>query len=394
MNRSPFHLKTEMNSCTIRLMKYIWQRDDWPSFRWADALLLDDLTRLAVDRGRLFASLEPLSLDERVALSTGALIADTESTSVIEGIVLTPASVRSSVAHRLGLPTAGLPARRRAVDGLVNVLLDATQDPERPLTSERLKGWHAALFPTGRSGFNRITVGDWRPGSISIQSGPHGRETIHFEGPPTEAIERELERFLDWWTDSADTTNGVLRAGIAHLWFETIHPFDDGNGRIGRAVADLALAQADGASQRYYSLSRAIFDDRSSYYRELKAAQQGDLDVTSWLRWFIGCLSNAVQHSQAQLTAALRRANLRRHAASEGLDPRQLKVLHKLIDAEPDGFDGGLSNSNYRAITKVSRATAARQLADLLGRGLLLKSDAGGRSTRYHLNKARLTEGH
>jgi len=366
-------------------MRYIWQAAKWPKFTWRSEDLLRPLTDLALARGRLLASVAHLSVADRGALVADTTVEDADGTSSIEGVILPPGSVRSSVAHRLGLETAGLPARQRDVDGLVGVLFDATQNTAADLTSERLFGWHAALFPTGYSGMQPIQVGGWRTHPVSVRSGSLGSEQVHFEAPPHERVPAEMDGLLQWWNSPPAGLDGVLRAGLAHLWFETIHPFDDGNGRIGRALADMALAQADRAPARFYSLSRAILDHRKGYYRELEAGQTGSLDVTRWLLWFSDAVSRAVGRSQGQLAVARHRGALRHLAADAGLAPRQLKVLNKLIEAQPEGFQGGLSNANYCKIGRVSKATAARDLAQLVERGLLRRGDEAGRSTRYFL---------
>ena len=366
-------------------MTWIWQRPDWPHFRWDARALTGPLVELERRRGRLFGIVEGLGLDAQDRAEAQALTHEAEGTSDIEGQTLPPASVRSSVARRLGLESGGLPPPRRDVDGLVSVLLDATRNHAAPLTVERLHGWHAALFPSGRSGFETIATGAWRPGPVSVRSGPFGRERLHFEGPPPDRVQGEIERLLAWWSRRDHSAPGAIRAGLAHLWFETIHPYEDGNGRIGRAIADLALAQADGSPRRFYSVSRAIHARRAAYYEHLEAAQRGGLDVTAWLGWFLDTVTHAVQSSLDQVSGVRARQALQLRVAGADLNPRQLKVLNKLIDAEPAGWQGGLSNANYRAIAKTSKATAARDLADLVTRGLLEQSDAGGRSTRYRL---------
>lgn len=368
-----------------RPIPYIWQHERWPELRWdADSVLMP-LTQLALERGRLLAEVDALGLADRAIIEAGAVVVDALGTSAIEGRSLPPATVRSSVARRLGLADVGLAPPRRDVEGLVDVLLDATREPNEGLTAERLWSWQAALFPTGRSGLQRIVVGGWRTTPIAVQSGPIGREQIHFRGPPAARLEGEMGAFLDWWNASG-TLDGVHRAGVAHLWIETIQPFEDGNGRIGRAVADRALAATDGSRQRHYSLSNQICTDRADYYRALRAAQQGDLEVTSWLLWFIGCVERAVRHSRAQVATALHRRRLLTRAGEAGLNPRQRKALSKLVEAGPGGFVGGLDNRKYRVMTGASRATATRDLGDLERQGFLVRSNSGGRSTRYELD--------
>ncbi len=367
---------------------YIWQHPDWPHFRWDDRQLVEPLARLAETRGRLLSEVDALGLADRAGIEVDAFVGDALDTTGIEGQALPPRSVRSSVARRLGLEEGGVTPSRRDVEGLVEVLVDATQRRDQPLTAQRLWGWHAALFPTGHSGIERIVVGAWRTTPIDVLSGALGNERVHFSGPPPERVATEMAALLDWWRGPSRSLEGVQRAGIAHLWFETIHPFDDGNGRVGRAIADMALAQAEGTGSRVYSLSSQILTDRSDYYRCLKAAQDGDLDVTDWLLWFTGCVERAVRRGRAAVATVLKRSRFRTLALAAGLNDRQVKVLDKLIEAGRDGFEGGLNNRKYRAMTGTSKATATRDLADLLRRGFVLRGDRGGRSTGFQLNWA------
>ncbi len=346
------------------------------------------MAQLAERRGRLLSEVEALGLADRAGIELDAFVGDALDTSVIEGQTLPPQSVRSSVAHRLGLEGGGLAPRRRDVEGLVEILVDATLGRDRPLTSKRLWGWHAALFPTGHSGMERIVVGAWRTTPIQVLSGAIGDEQVHFSGPPPERVGAEMKALLQWWRGPSRSLEGVLRAGIAHLWFETIHPFLDGNGRIGRAIVDMALAQAVGTGSRVYSLSSQILEDRSDYYRALKAAQQGGPDVTDWLLWFTGCVHRAVQRGRTTVAAVLEGSRLRALALAAGLNDRQLKVVDKLIEAGRGGFEGGLNNRKYRAMTGASKATATRDLSDLERRGFLVRGSSGGRSTGFQLSWA------
>lgn len=371
-------------------MAFLWQHADWPAFRWDGAALLGPVSAVGRARGELHAMVDALGLEARHDLQVASLGDDAQSTSTIEGEPLPPASVRSSVVRRLGLDASGLPASSREIDGLVEVLDDAAQNHDAPLTVDRLHAWHAALFPTGRSGMREIAVGQWRDGPMAVQSGPAGRERVHFEAPPAERLDAEAAAFLDWFGASRDEVEGVVRAAVAHLWFETLHPYDDGNGRIGRAVADLALAQADGRRRRVFSLSRAIAAERPAYYRALETTQRGELDVTAWVAWFVERVGSAVAQAREQVDLALLRSRLRQATASEPLHPRQHKVLNKLIEAEPAGFEGGMTNAKYRAITRTSKATATRDLADLVARGWLEPAPSGGRSAHYRLAVARL----
>jgi len=360
--------------------RYIWQQQQWPQLRWDDSALSGTLARTAETGGRLLGELGMIGL-EAEALRAERVVAEALSTASIEGEALPPASVRSSVAHRLGL-NDGAPTTRHDVQGLVDVLLDATTRSSEDLTDERLFGWHAALFPTGHSGIRRIAVGRWREGPVRVMSGRVGAEQIHFEGPPSSQIPTEMRSFLIWWASST-TLAPAMRAGVAHAWFETIHPFEDGNGRIGRAIADMALAGSSG--RRAFSLSEQILADRRAYYEALQRMQGGDLDITMWLRWFLDCVRRAMESSRRHVHAAVRKSQLHRLVAGAGLNARQRKVLVRLLEAGPGGFEGGLSNRKYGSIAKTSRATATRDLGDLVSRGLLISS-GGGRSTRYQFN--------
>lgn len=365
-------------------MPYIWQQSEWPTFRFDTNELVGPVVQFTKRRTVLLAKIAALGLETQVSLAARALAEDAQGTSAVEGEPLAESNVRSSVARRLGLDTSGLPEPTREVEGLVAVLDDATREHAKPLTAERLHGWHAALFPTGHSSLRRIVVADWRNTDISVQSGVLGKERTHFEAPPADAIPGEIEAFLTWW-NAEPTIDGALRAGLAHLWFETLHPYEDGNGRIGRAILDMALAQEDSTPRRFYSLSRQILVERDAYYEQLEEAQSGSLDVTAWLIWLLECAGRAVAHSEAQAATSIRRAALKAELTRHALQPRQVKVLTKLIEVGPSGFEGGMTNVKYRSITGVSKATAARDLSELVGRGLLTQSQSGGRSTRYGL---------
>ncbi|MBI5544285.1 MAG: Fic family protein [Deltaproteobacteria bacterium] len=365
---------------------FVWQLASWPILRWNDGALLEPLSRSSHAQGRLFGQLEALGFEqERQALEVEALVEEAVTTSAIEGERLSREAVRSSVARRLGLDSAGLPTPPRHVDGLVEMLLDATGRHDEPLTAERLKGWQAALFPTGYSGLSRIRAGEWRDGPMQVVSGPIGRERVHFEAPPAERVAEEIQRLLAWWESSAGNLNGMVRAGVAHLWFETIHPFEDGNGRVGRALADMALAQAEKRRRRFYSLSSQINEERSAYYQAIEEAQGGGGDITPWLTWFLACVRRAIERSGREVEAALKRARFWQRPSAYGLNERQAKAMARLLEAGPGGFQGGLTNQKYRGMTKASKVTATRDLTDLLGRGLLVQRGEG-RSTRYELN--------
>ena len=327
--------------------------------------------------------LEGLQPHIRDALTQEAL-----TTSAIEGEKLDPESVRSSVARRLGLDTSGAPQAegRRNIEGLIDMLQDATLNTESPLTLERLCNWHGALFPTGFSGMQRIDVGALRSVSMEIVSGSMGHAKVHYSAPPAEGLAQQVDTFLTWFNQTHPTSgsrpmDGLVRAAISHLWFETLHPFDDGNGRIARAVGDLLLARADGSPQRFYSLSAQIQRERKDYYDVLERTQKGTLDVTEWLMWFLGALHRAVNSAQHTLDAVLVKTKFRQRWSGTPLNERQIKLLNRLLD----GFEGKLTSSKWATLAKCSPDTALRDITELVNRGVLMKSDAGGRSTSYEL---------
>jgi len=363
-------------------MAYIHELTDWPNLHWSDERLAQPLAAVRHRQGRLIGRMEALGFPLREEAVLHALTEDVIKSSEIEGEVLDREQVRSSIARRLGMDIGGLVEADRNVEGVVEMMLDATQNYAEPLTAERLFGWHAALFPTGRSGMSRITVGAWRKpegGPMQVVSGPIGRERIHFEAPASERLDDEMARFLEWF--EAATPDPVLKAGIAHLWFVTIHPFDDGNGRIARAIADLALARAEGTAQRFYSMSSQIRNERKAYYDMLESTQKGDLDITPWLLWFIGCLDRAFDGAETILASVMRKARFWESVAGQPLNDRQRKVINRLLD----GFEGKLTNAKWAAITKASSDTALRDINDLVQRGVLVRDAAGGRSTSYSL---------
>lgn len=332
-----------------------------------------------------------LGLDVVNGVNAAVLTEEAMRTAAIEGEHLDRDSVRSSVAHRLGLPTAGLPKAPRDVDGLVQVLLDATEGHDRPLGHERLRAWHAALFPTGYSGLQRITAGAYRQAGdvMQVVSGHRGRQRVHFEAPPGEQVLAEMQALLDWWQlqpEEGALTDGLLRAGMAHLWFVTIHPFDDGNGRLARALTDMALAQDERTTRRLYSLSAQIESEGDDYYKILEQTQHGDGDITPWLCWFLGCFERAIKRSEAELDRVLSKSRFWQHHGHAGLNGRQRKVLSRLLEAGPSGFDGGITTRKYAGIAHTTRQTAQRDLAALLRLGLLVRNPGGGRSTSYELS--------
>jgi Fic family protein len=364
-------------------MSYIHQMGDWPALRWDDAALASRLAYVRHRQGRLIGRMEALGFQLRTEAVLHTLTEDVVNSSEIEGEQLDKDQVRSSIARRLGMDIAGLVPAERDVEGIVEMMLDATQRFSEPLDAERLFSWHAALFPTGRSGMSRITVGAWRDdasGPMQVVSGPFGRERVHYEAPTADRLADEMAAFLKWFEDGA-AIDPVLRAGVAHLWFVTIHPFEDGNGRIARAIADLVLARSEKTAQRFYSMSSQIQAERNAYYDMLERTQKGGVDITPWLSWFLDCLDRAFDRAEETLSAVMEKARfwdwIKVHPVSE----RQQKVLNRLMD----GFEGKLTSSKWAKLAKCSQDTAARDIDDLVQRGILLKSTSGGRSTSYTL---------
>ena len=373
---------------------YIHDLPDWPGFVWDNGHLAAALATARHLQGRLLGRMEALGFKVREETVLLTLTEDVLKSSEIEGEALDAGQVRSSVARRLGIDAGGLQASDRHVEGVVEMMLDATQHYDQPLTDERLFGWHASLFPTGRSGMHRIVVGAWRDDRaapafarcatadkpMQVVSGPVGRERVHFEAPAAGRLGEEMRRFLEWFnTDAA--LEPVLKAALAHLWFVTIHPFDDGNGRIARAIADMSLARSEGSSQRFYSMSAQIREERAQYYRILEQTQQGALDVTPWMEWFLGCLTRAIEGAQAALAAVIAKTRRREQLRDVPLNERQRLVIGKLLE----GFEGKLTTSKWAALTKSSNDTALRDIQQLVERGVLVRNAAGGRCTSYSL---------
>jgi Fic family protein len=363
--------------------RYIWEQNDWPHWVYDGQRLAPKLAQVHLAQGYLLGRMHDLGLALRDQATLRVLTEDVLKTSEIEGEKLNPDSVRSSIARRLGVDIGALAPVDRHVDGVVDMVLDATQRHNTPLTTERLFGWHAAMFPTGYSSLTKIRVGQWRDdaqGPMQVVSGPMHRQRVHYEAPAAHLLDAEMADFLLWFNlDRQD--DPVLKAGLAHLWFVTIHPFEDGNGRIARAVGDMALARAEESGQRYYSLSAQIQRERQDYYDRLEATQKGDMDVTDWLEWFLGCLLRAIQGAEETLASVLVKARFWQHWAGTPLNDRQIKLLNKLLD----GFDGKLTSSKWAAMAKYSQDTALRDITELLQRGVLKKSEASGRSTSYEL---------
>lgn len=368
-------------------MKYIWENEAWPELKWDSGVLLPLLGRARLAQGGFLGNIKRLGLRLSGEAQADILTEETVKTAAIEGEQLDPRAVRSSVARRLGLREAGLPPASRSVDGLVQVILDATQKHNKPLSARRLKGWHAALFPAGYSGLHKIRTGQWRGEEpMRIVSGPVGREKVHFEAPPGGTVEAEMRAYLRWWEASRKNMDGILRAGLAHFYFLTIHPFEDGNGRVARALTDMALAQDEKLGTRYYSLSSQIMEERKAYYDILeKSSRSRDTDATGWLAWFLGCFERAIGRSGKVIGNVLAKADFWAEHAHAGLNDRQLKVLNRMLDAGPGGFEGGLTTRKYVGLTRTSRATAFREISDMLAKRILRQLPGKGRSVHYDL---------
>jgi Fic family protein len=367
---------------------YIWQAEDWPRWQYDLTVLASPLAAVSHAQGLLLGRLADLGFSLRDLASLNTLTDDVLKTSEIEGEHLNADSVRSSLARRLGVDIGALAPVDRHVEGVVELVLDATARADAPLTEARLFGWHAALFPTGHSGFTPIRTGAWRDdaeGPMQVVSGPVGRQRVHFEAPPADRLPGEMARFLDWLNaDSGEPA--LIKAGLGHLWFVTLHPFDDGNGRLARAIGDLLLARADRSPQRFYSLSAQIQRERKGYYTILERTQKDSMEVTAWLVWFLEALRLAVAAAHRQLDAVLAKARFWQRLAGMPLNERQVKLLNRLLD----GFDGKLTTGKWAALAKCSPDSALRDMTDLVTRGVLRKSAAGGRSTSYEL----VLEGH
>lgn len=364
---------------------HVWQVSDWPNWRYDLAALVQPMAEVSLAQGLLMGRLADIGMALRDQASLAALTEDVVKTSAIEGEPLDVGSVRSSIARRLGVDIGALAPVDRHVEGVVEMVLDASSNSQAPVTRERLFGWHAALFPTGYSGLSKLQVGDWRDdagGPMQVVSGRIGRERVHFEAPPAQRLEAEMDRFLNW-VNGPTREPALIRAGLGHLWFVTLHPFADGNGRIARAIGDLLLARADGSSQRFYSLSAQIQRERQAYYEMLERTQKGSLDVTAWLLWFLAALQRAVDQALVTLDTVLIKARSWQRWATLPLNERQIKLLNRLLD----GFDGKLTSSKWAAIAKCSPDTALRDINDLLARGVLRKTEGGGRSTGYELGE-------
>lgn len=361
---------------------FIHQKDHWPEFTWRSNDFLNLLSEARNLQGRLLGKMGTLNFKLRNEALLDTLTLDVIKSSEIEGEILNPDQVRSSIARRLGMEIAGAVESDRNVEGVVEMMLDATQKCFDPLTADRLFDWHAALFPTGRSGMYKITVADWRKdttGPMQVVSGAMGKEKVYFQAPDSELVEKEMTQFIVWFNTSK--IDLVIKAAIAHLWFVTIHPFEDGNGRITRALTDMLLAQSDKSNQRFYSLSAQIRLERKGYYDILEKTQKDDLDITAWIIWFLNCLINALKATDSVLTRVLFKANFWQKHIDTTLNDRQRKLLNKMMN----GFDGKLTSSKWAKIAKCSKDSAVRDINDLIDKGILQKEAAGGRSTNYEL---------
>jgi Fic family protein len=365
---------------------YIHELQDWPRFRWDRDRLAEPLASVRHRQGRLIGRMESLGFNLQQEAVLRTLTEDVLKSSEIEGEKLEADQVRSSIARRLGMDIGALKPADRHVEGVVEMMLDATRHYDQPLTADRLFGWHAALFPTGRSGMKKIRVGAWRDdstGPMEIVSGPIGKERVHFAAPPAAHLEREMTAFVDWFNRPADIDE-VLKAALSHLWFVTIHPFDDGNGRIARAIADMALARSEKSPQRFYSMSTQIRQEGPAYYDTLEHTQKETMDITLWMDWFLDCLGRAIDGAQTMLGAVLAKARFWESIRGVPLNDRQTLVLNRLLD----GFEGKLTTSKYAKLTKSSQDTALRDILPLVERGILVRGPEGGRSTSYALADA------
>jgi Fic family protein len=369
---------------------YIWQQPEWPNWQIDMGTLATPLASVRHGQGRLLGRMEALGFKLRDEAWLQTLTQDVIKTSEIEGELLDKEQVESSIARRLGMDIGALAPLDRNIEGIVDVMLDATHQYAKPLTRDRLFGWHGALFPTGRSGLHAIKIAAWRTdadGPMQVVSGPYGKEKVHYEAPPASKLDTEMEHFLRWFQQEQVAIPGridpVIKAALAHLWFVTIHPFDDGNGRLARAIGDMALARSEKAPQRFYSMSAQIQLERASYYDILEQTQRGALDVTDWLEWFLACLERAIGGAEQTLESVLIKARFWERFAGSGMNERQIKLLNRLLD----GFEGKLSTSKWAKIAKCSQDTAYRDILGLIDSGVLVKADAGGRSTSYEITK-------
>lgn len=366
-----------------RIVKYIYGLFAWPNFYWKESDVANLLAAVRHKQGRLLGRMENMGFSQQEEANLKVLTSDVVKSSEIEGEILNSEQVRSSIARRLGMQIAGLIPADRNVEGIVEMMLDATQNYDKPLSDERLFNWHAALFPTGRSGMHKIAVGAWRVNTdddpMQVVSGAMGKEKVHFEAPIANVLQREMDHFISWFNN--ETLDPVIKAAIAHLWFVTIHPFDDGNGRIARAITDMQLARADKSPMRFYSMSSQIRLERNQYYDTLEQTQKGSLNITKWLIWFLECLERSLDSTDEILSSVFSKAQFWDKHSSTALNDRQKLLINKLLN----GFTGKLTSSKWAKIGKCSQDTALRDIQDLLQKNILEKEPAGGRSTSYVL---------
>jgi len=366
-----------------RIDKYIHERSGWPQLHWNSEMLAGVLAEVRHRQGRLVGQMQALGFGLREEAVLHTLTADVVKSSEIEGEILDAETVRSSIARRLGIDAGGLKSSDRNVDGVVEMMLDATRNFQKPLSAKRLFAWHSNLFPSGHAGMRRIAVGAWRDdreGPMQVVSGRAGRTRVHFEAPTAARLDREMAVFLEWFNGGM-RIDPVLKAGVAHLWFVTIHPFDDGNGRIARAIADMCLARSEGSAQRFYSMSEQIRRERKAYYGILEQTQKNGTDITPWLQWFLSCLGLAIDGAGSLLGSVLAKARFWEHLGQSPVNGRQRAVLNRLLD----GFEGKLTTTKWAKLTNSSQDTATRDVQDLVERRILIRSAEGGRSTSYSL---------
>ena len=367
-----------------RMAHYVYQRKDWPQFYWDNEVLVLKLSEVRNKQGRLLGKMEALGFDLQNEALLKTLSSDVLYSSQIEGENFNSEEVRSSVARKLGMEFAGMVDSNRFVDGVSEVTVDATKNAHLPLTKERLCTWHAALFPAGKSGALPITVGDYRKddkGPMQVVSGAMGFERVHFEAPKADKLEYEMHQFLEWFNSDV-SLDGVLKAALAHFWFVTVHPFDDGNGRLARAIADMQLAKSEHVNQRFYSMSSQLLKELKAYYKQLELSQKGDVDVTAWLAWFLDCLKRTLDNTEESLSKVLFKARFWEKHQKTVMNKRQVDMLNKLLD----DFKGNLTTSKWAKMQKCSQDTALRDVQDLVSKDVLKKDEAGGRSTNYVLN--------
>jgi Fic family protein len=362
------------------MAKYIYENKNWTAFTWSDKAINPVFGEVRLMQGKIIGQMSALGFAAKEETTLNVLTLDVVKSSEIEGELLNYDQVRSSIARRLGINTAGIVPSSRHIEGVVEMMLDATQRHSLPLTEKRLLGWHAALFPTGYSGPYEIEVGQYRTGEMQIVSGPMGKEKVHYEAVNPQFVKAEMDKFLDWFNND-ESLDFVLKAAIAHFWFIIIHPFDDGNGRIGRAIVDMLLARSEGSSERFYSMSSQILVERKRYYEILQKLQHSSGDITEWLEWFLNCIKNAMLASENSTQKILLKAEFWKQHEHTPINERQRLMLNKLFD----GFEGKLQTSKWAKITKTSTDTALRDIKDLVGKGILRQMEEGGRNANYEL---------